>query len=130
MKALASMRGSRRGHGVRTPPPPPLKNHKNIGFLCNTDPDPLKYHKATKSALNVGDHQHATEMRFAGGQMMARLKWYLDLSFPSSIRKKREKNVIKFGPHLKKILDPRMGEYICTETPEPSLLAYTKYGCR
>ena len=28
------------GQGVRTPPP--LKNHKNIGFSSNTDPDPLK----------------------------------------------------------------------------------------
>ena len=33
---------------------PPLKNHKNIGFLRNTGPDPLKYHKATKPAFNVG----------------------------------------------------------------------------
>ena len=36
------------------PDPPPLKNHKNVGFLCNTGPDPLKNHKATKSASNVG----------------------------------------------------------------------------
>ena len=40
------------GTGVRTPPPP-LKNHKNIGFLSNTGPDPLKNHKATKPAFNV-----------------------------------------------------------------------------
>ena len=33
----------------------PLENHNNIGFLsCNTGPDPLKNHKATKPALNVG----------------------------------------------------------------------------
>ena len=37
------------GQGVRTPSP--LKNHKNIGFLCNTGPDPLKNHKATKPAI-------------------------------------------------------------------------------
>ena len=35
-------------------PDPPLKNHKNIGFLCNTGLDPLKNHKATKPAFNVG----------------------------------------------------------------------------
>ena len=35
------------GQGVRSPS---LKNHKNIGFLCNTGPDPLNNHKAT----NVG----------------------------------------------------------------------------
>ena len=31
--------------------PGPLKNHKSIGFLCNTGPDPLKNHKATKPAV-------------------------------------------------------------------------------
>ena len=35
-------------------PPPPLENYKNIGFLSNTGPDPLKNHKATKQAFNVG----------------------------------------------------------------------------
>ena len=33
---------------------PLLKNHKNIGFLSNSDPDPLKNHKATEPAFNVG----------------------------------------------------------------------------
>ena len=32
----------------------PLKNHKNIGFLSNTGPEPLNIHKATKPAFNVG----------------------------------------------------------------------------
>ena len=40
------------GQGVWTPPP--LKNHENIGFLCNTGLDPLKNNKATKTAFNVG----------------------------------------------------------------------------
>ena len=34
-----------------TPPPPPLKNHKNIGFLSNTSPDSPKYSPA-KHQLN------------------------------------------------------------------------------
>ena len=38
------------GQGVQIP----LKNNKNIGFLSNTGPDPLKNHKATKAAFNVG----------------------------------------------------------------------------
>ena len=42
----------RRGAGG--PTPPPLKNHKNIGFPSNTGPDPLKNQKATKPAFNVG----------------------------------------------------------------------------
>ena len=41
------------GQGVLTPPPP-LKNHKNTGFLSNTGPDPLRNRKATKLAFNVG----------------------------------------------------------------------------
>ena len=45
--------GSRRGTGGPDPPPPPEKSRK-IGFLSNTSPDPLKNHKATKPALNVG----------------------------------------------------------------------------
>ena len=32
----------------------PMKNHKNIGFLCSTGLDPLKNHKATQPAFNVG----------------------------------------------------------------------------
>ena len=31
-----------------------MKNHKNTGFLSNTGQDPLKNHKATKPAFNVG----------------------------------------------------------------------------
>ena len=51
-----SMRGSRGGGGWQgfLTPPPPLKNYKNIGFLSNTGLDPLKNHKATKLAFNVG----------------------------------------------------------------------------
>ena len=38
------------GQGVLTPP---VKSKKNIGFLSNNGPDPLKNHKASKSAFNV-----------------------------------------------------------------------------
>ena len=51
MKTMPDPEG---GQGVQTPPPPPLKNHKAIGFLSNTGPDTLKKKpKATKSAFNV-----------------------------------------------------------------------------
>ena len=46
-----SIHGSRGRHGFRTPP---LKNHKVIGVLCNTGPDPLKNHKATKPTSDIG----------------------------------------------------------------------------
>ena len=42
----ADQRGGHRGSGS------PLKNHKNIGFLCNTGPDPQQNHKAIKPAFN------------------------------------------------------------------------------
>ena len=43
------------GQGVQTPPPPtPLKNHKNLGFLCKTGPDPMKNPKTTMQEFNVG----------------------------------------------------------------------------
>ena len=32
----------------------PLKSHKNIGFLSNIGPHPLKNHIATKTTFNVG----------------------------------------------------------------------------
>ena len=57
--------------------PPPLKNHKNIGFLGKTGPDPLKNFKATKPAFNTGHHRPASEMpfkwRFAGGPIINQL---------------------------------------------------------
>ena len=34
--------------------PSPVKNHKNIGFLSITGPDPLKNHKYAKPAFTVG----------------------------------------------------------------------------
>ena len=48
---LVCMYRSRGGgsQGVWTP----LKNHKIIGFLRNTGPDPLKNGKATMPAFNV-----------------------------------------------------------------------------
>ena len=60
-RQLHNMPGSRRGGGGQG-------NHKNIGFLSNTGPDPLKNHKATKPAFNVGPsstrQRNATEMAF------------------------------------------------------------------
>ena len=60
--------------GVRTP----LKNHKNIGFLSNTGPDPLKKPINLPSQHSMlGHHQHASDTtfiwHFAGEPIMARL---------------------------------------------------------
>ena len=82
---------------------PTLKNHKNIGFLSNTGPDPLKNHKATKPALNVRPslvHQrNPIYMAFC---------WWADdgpliVVFQSSLPISTKKNPVKVGPHLTKI---------------------------
>ena len=89
------------GAGVWTPP---LKNHKNLGFLSDSGPDPLKIHKATEPAFSMlGHHQHASKTpfkwHFAGGQMMARLLWYLDPSTPLQLKKeKKQKNRQSWTP--------------------------------
>ena len=96
---MGGSRGGDRGSGH------PLKNHKNIGFLCNTGADPLKNHKATKPAFNVGPssarQRNAISMAFCRWPMMAQLKWYLDPLSPHQL-KKTQKNV-KFGPPLTKL---------------------------
>ena len=48
------MRGSRGGGTGGPDLPPPLKNHKNIGFRSSTGPDPQKNHEATKPAFHNG----------------------------------------------------------------------------
>ena len=89
-------------------PPPPLKNHKNIGLLSTTGPDPLKNHKASKPASMLGHHPHTSEppfkWRFAGGPMMALQKIAFGSSTPSSRKNKTtKKNVVKVGPPMTKL---------------------------
>ena len=47
------MRGLRRVSGCLDPHPTP-ENHKAVGFLHYTGPDPLENQNATKQAFNVG----------------------------------------------------------------------------
>ena len=77
-----------------------LKNHKNIEFLSNTGPDPLKNYKATKPACNVGPtsarQRNAIEMVFRwradDGPLIAVFGSFL----PSSAKneKRRKKTII------------------------------------
>ena len=55
---------------------PPLKNRKNIGFLAIQVRIPWKI-AATKPSFNIGP-----SWCFAGGPIMACLKWYLDPPCP------------------------------------------------
>ena len=82
------------GGGGRVYGPSP-ENHKNIGFLSSTGPDPLKNQKLPSQHSMLSQHRHASETpfkwRFAGGSMMANLLYYLDPSFsinPHQLNKK------------------------------------------
>ena len=64
------------GGGTGGPdPPPPLKNHKNIGSLSNTGPDPLKITNLPSQHSMLGHHRHASKTplkwRFVGRWLMA-----------------------------------------------------------
>ena len=80
-------------------PPPPRKITKNIGFLSNTDPEPLKITKLPSQHSRLGQHRPASETplkwRFAGGPLMARHSGICIL--PSLIKLKKKINVLKVG---------------------------------
>ena len=87
---ISYMRGSRGRGGTGRGLDPPLKNHKNIGFLSNSDPGPLK------NQHSMLDHlQHASETpfkyRFPGGPMLPCLWWYLDPPSPHQLKKNASK---------------------------------------
>ena len=86
------------GQGSGAPAP---KNHKHIGFLSITGPDPLKITKLQSQHSMLGHHRHASKTpfkwRFARVPMMAHLVWYLDPLSPHQLKKK---DVVKFGPTL------------------------------
>ena len=91
MHHVKAMCRSRGGAGARGPDPR-LKNHKGFGFLSNTSPDPLKNHKATKPAFNVGNgHWPASKTplkwRFVAGLMIAHFKCYFDPISPHQLKK-------------------------------------------
>ena len=65
------MGGSRGGGGGGRGSGLPLKNHKKIGFLNNTGLDPLKNHKATKPAFNVGQSSAPPVKRHLNGISLA-----------------------------------------------------------
>ena len=79
------------GGGDRWSGPPPLKNHKTIGFLSNTGPDPLLNDKATKPAFNVGPpsarQRNAISMAFHWRADFSPLIVFFGCSLPSSTRK-------------------------------------------
>ena len=94
-KQLTNAIGDR---GSEPPPPPLLKNHKNIGFpkqYWSGSPKKSQSYKCTKPAFNVGPpsaRQRNAMWRFTGGSLVARLLWYLDpLVTPHQLKKKLSK---------------------------------------
>ena len=83
--------------------PPPLKNHKNIGYLSNTGLDPLENHKVTKLAFNVGPlsacQSNAISMEF---------RWRADDQ--NSILSLKKTKKLSVGPPLTKLSGSAHGE--------------------
>ena len=93
---ILDMGGSRWGTGGLDPP---LKNHKNIGFISNTDPDPHKNHKAFNVGPSSARQQNAILMAFRWWADDGPLIVVFGSSLPSSSTKK---SVVKVGPPLTK----------------------------
>ena len=104
VRVMCGSRGRGRMSGPSTPPHPPRKSQKYRVF-SKTGLDPLKKHKATKPALNVGPlsprQQNAVQMAFRwraddgpltdDGPLIVAFR----SSLPSSIEKIKK---VKFGP--------------------------------
>ena len=83
-------------------PTPPLKNHKNIGFLNNTAPDPLKS-QSYQASIQCWAIISTPEKRHLNGVSLVGQCWTVYsgiLILPFLINKKK---VVKFGPPLTKL---------------------------
>ena len=98
VKAQTSLR-------IRTVSPGPLL------FSSNTGTDPLKNHKVTKPALNVGPslvrQRNAISMAFRWRADVGPLMVVFGSSLPLSTKKKKKKTLTKSDPILHNFLDPR-----------------------
>ena len=97
----------RNQRGARGPDSP--ENYKKVKFLSNTCLDPLKNHKATKPAFNVGPssgrRRNAIQMAFRWRDYDGHLLVLFGSSLPS----------VRVGPLWQKILDPRMKDFFETK---------------
>ena len=79
---MCGSRGGNRG------PDPPLENYKNIGFLSNTGPEPLKITKLPNQHSMLGQHRPANSGIWI---------------------QTKKKTLSKLDPLWQNFLDPRMG---------------------
>ena len=79
-----------RSRGRPGGPLPSLRNYKNIGFLSNTGPDPLKIAKLPSQHSILGHYWHTSLMRFKCwvnyGPLVMVFVWS---SLPSKIKTKK-----------------------------------------
>ena len=92
-----------KGEVVRTAPPPPLKNHKNIGFSCNIDQDPLKITKLPSQQSMMGHYRHVSETPFPWRADDGPLLVAFRSSLHSINNKKQNKIVVSVEPPLTKV---------------------------
>ena len=91
------------GSGPRT-----LKNHKAIGFLSNTDPDPMKKNQSYKSSIQCRAIIGPPDNGPVFGSFL-----------PSSLKKTTTKNNVRVGPLLTKLSGSAHGKsIICTKTQQ------------
>ena len=77
MHAMGGSRGGDRGSG------PPLKNHKNIGFPSNIDPDPLKS-QSYQASIQWWAIDTPAKRHYKGVSLMGRW-WSILVAFRSSL---------------------------------------------
>ena len=85
-------RGDRGSASPPPPPPPPGKLQKNIGFLSNTGPNPLKITKLPIQHSMLGHHRPASETPFKWCFTGRPVDGTLIVVFGSSILIKLKKN--------------------------------------
>ena len=83
------MGGSRGGTGGSGSLPPPPKNHKNIGFPSNIDPDPLNITTLPSQHSMVGHYRHASETPFLAGWWWPTFSGISILSPSHQLKKKK-----------------------------------------
>ena len=126
-KTLWLMRGSREGDRGSGPPPP--WKWKNIGFLSNTGPDPLKIEKLPSQHSLLGHHRSVPvsetplKWRFAGGPTIDRFKCYLNSLSPHK-KQKQKKTPSDVVRVWQSFLDPHMVAYIDDAHVGPMMTTY------
>ena len=108
--------------------PPPLKNHKNIGFLSNTGSDPLKncsYQASIQCWAIIGTPAKRHLMAFHWWADDGLLIGIHGSSLSLSTKKtQKHKNVVKVGPPLTKLSGSANGH--CAMTVRKTFFLHTR----